>query len=242
MVDPETPSHPTSKTKRNIIIAGVGVLIPLVAVLANATGLVVNWRTLTADSPPAGTSATSGPPSAAVVAPQTSTMLPTDEAGPVPSSPPRSRSVALTLEDADVVESCAHPGNSGYSWATSSPTIAGTPYVNGFQCLISHNPTTGSVDFLVPSGFTHFTAVAGQPDDTANTTAIIRFQLVDAVSGTILEEHDTHFGVAASFDADIGGILRIKLVTSYVSSTQPVNSFDTSAAQADTAWADAEIN
>lgn len=219
-----------------------GVIAVILAVLANVTGSLVNIRQLFGG--PSSVQTSSAPASSSPVAPpsDTSTISTAEQTPERQSSPapPSFRPLALTLDNAEVTQWCGHSGF-GYPWHNSSPVIAAVPHANGFKCVITDAPVSGTVDFLVPKGATRFTATAGQPDDIANTTAIVRFQVVSTVSGAVLEEHDTSFGEAASFDTPIAGVVRIKLVIVLLSNTQSVQPFTNGAAGAGASWADAML-
>jgi len=130
--------------------------------------------------------------------------------------------VPLTLDTAVAYERCNGDGRSGYSWVDEIGPLDGVVYTSGLTCPMGYATASGYRDYLVPAGATHFTAIAGQPDDSANTTLVVRFEVLDTTSGTTLASHDLPFGQPMPIDVSVDGLTRITLRQSVVaSSTSP---------------------
>lgn len=133
---------------------------------------------------------------------------------PEPST--KSTNWSPNLNDAATVESCAWPGNTGYSWSDikridSYISIAKQPYSEGFSCQMMRNMASGYVDLAVPQGANTFSVIAGQSDSSHDTDIIVTFEVVDAYSGEILQTSNMSIGESVSFTVDVSSITRIRL-------------------------------
>lgn len=133
---------------------------------------------------------------------------------PEPST--KSTNWSPNLNDAATVESCAWPGNTGYSWSDikridSYISIAKQPYSEGFSCQMMRNMASGYVDLAVPQGANTFSVIAGQSDSSHDTDTIVTFEVVDAYSGEILQTSNMSIGESVSFTVDVSSITRIRL-------------------------------
>ena len=133
---------------------------------------------------------------------------------PEPST--KSTNWSPNLNDAATVESCAWPGNTGYSWSDikridSYISIAKQPYSEGFSCQMMRNMASGYVDLAVPQGANTFSVIAGQSDSSHDTDIIVNFEVVDAYSGEILQTSNMSIGESVSFTVDVSSITRIRL-------------------------------
>lgn len=142
--------------------------------------------------------------------------------------------VEVSLFDAEIRNRCTIDNWSGFSWDDDSPSIAGTQYPTGFSCPIEYSAAAGSVEYLVPSGATEFAVTAGQADNARNTTLVIRFELIDVVSGRQLAAQDLAFGQQVRFAVPVSGIIRLALKVSVVSWGTPPKE-----ASGDAAWGNA---
>ena len=133
---------------------------------------------------------------------------------PEPST--KSTNWSPNLNDAATVESCAWPGNTGYSWSDikridSYISIAKQPYSEGFSCRMMRNMASGYVDLAVPQGANTFSVIAGQSDSSHDTDITVTFEVVDAYSGEILQTSNMSIGESVSFTVDVSSITRIRL-------------------------------
>ena len=229
------PAPPAKKKKRSqaiwvLVSAAVVVLLAAVALLpqffraptttsAAQDTTVVNSQEATAPSPtPTVPSATPSPSPSAT---------PSPTAAPIPSS------IAVTLDDAVIINSCARPGNSGSPWKTTAPQIARAPYPSGFSCKVSHRISSGDVQFLVPVSAKRFTVVAGQVDESRNTTMVERFEVIDTVTGAVLATADLPYSQSIPFDISVAGVSRLSLRATLMSTDQ--DPYDVSG---EVAWAE----
>jgi len=127
------------------------------------------------------------------------------------------RNISLDSDLVTTTESCHRPGNSGYSWRSGAPLIAGDQFTDGFSCLVGPLPVSGYVDVLVPITAQTFTATVGIVDTTDNTTPQIQFDVVDVVSGSVLESHTVGFGQQATFATPVADSNRIRLLLTLLS-------------------------
>lgn len=139
---------------------------------------------------------------------------PKDSNNPEPST--KSTNWSPNLNDAATVESCAWPGNTGYSWSDikridSYISIAKQPYSEGFSCRMMRNMASGYVDLAVPQGANTFSVIAGQSDSSHDTDIVVTFEVVDAYSGEILQTSNMSIGESVSFTVDVSSITRIRL-------------------------------
>lgn len=124
----------------------------------------------------------------------------------------------LTVDGAVGGERCKVDGNSGVPWREGEgSSIAGEFYTSSLECGLGRSGTVGYLDYLVPRGATRFTAVAGQPDDVRNTTLIVRFEVIDTVSGTVLAAHDLAYAQPQPLDVVVDGLTRVTLKVSLIS-------------------------
>jgi hypothetical protein len=153
---------------------------------------------------------TAGPTSSAST-PDAAPTPPTEAAQPDPAVTAQPVSTPVELADSVDQQWCLKPGNTGFSWRSTSPKIAGKTYGTGFSCTIAMDPAQGWVTFTVPEGATVLEVGAGQSIEAPNTTLLVRFEVVDDVSGAVLESHDVAFGQLASFRTPVSGVLRVSL-------------------------------
>jgi len=139
--------------------------------------------------------------------------------------------IELTLYGAEIRNRCTIENWGGYSWDDDSPSISGTQYPNGFSCPLRYSAAAGSVDYLVPSGATEFAVTAGQADTSRNTTLMVRFEVIDVVSGRQLAIADLAFGQQARFAVPVSGVVRLSLRVSVLSWSTPPKE-----APGDAAW------
>lgn len=140
----------------------------------------------------------------------------TPKASDNPEPSTKSTNWSPNLNDAATVESCAWPGNTGYSWSDikridSYISIAKQPYSEGFSCQMMRNMASGYVDLAVPQGANTFSVIAGQSDSSHDTDIIVTFEVVDAYSGEILQTSNMSIGESVSFTVDVSSITRIRL-------------------------------
>ena len=140
----------------------------------------------------------------------------TPKASDNPEPSTKSTNWRPNLKDAATVESCAWPGNTGYSWSDikridSYISIAKQPYSEGFSCQMMRNMASGYVDLAVPQGANTFSVIAGQSDSSHDTDIIVTFEVVDAYSGEILQTSNMSIGESVSFTVDVSSITRIRL-------------------------------
>jgi len=124
--------------------------------------------------------------------------------GPSPSPPVEDEPAPGPLgEPVTSTSGCAQ----GYVW--SSATIARTHYDSALVCsFVSDRP---SVDYMVPAGATTFTATVGLDDSSAETKTAIRFDVVNVASGKSLWHKNVKYGDSVEVDANIDGVLRVRL-------------------------------
>lgn len=164
----------------------------------------------------------------------TPSELPSDTPGPTePTSQPVFPPVDLAVGDAVENQECHRPGYGGNSWRTRAIRMAGADVGAGFSCSLSAMNAFGFVEFLIPNGASEFSAVVGQPDDVENTTATVRFEVIDVVNSTAIATKEVAFGSKAEVRAAVSGTPRVRLRVSVVSSVEPVTSSDETGA----AWA-----
>lgn len=159
------------------------------------------------------------PSGTATTAPSEASVPPSQEPESEPTRTQVFTPVPLTLDAAVTYERCNGDGRSGYSWADEIGPLDGVVYTSGFTCPMGYLRASGYRDYLVPAGATRFTAVAGQPDDSANTTLVVRFEVLDTTSGSTLASHDLPFGQPMPIDVSVEGLTRITLRQSVVSSS-----------------------
>ena len=140
----------------------------------------------------------------------------TPKASDNPEPSTKSTNWSPNLNDAATVESCAWPGNTGYSWSDikridSYISIAKQPYSEGFSYQMMRNMASGYVDLAVPQGANTFSVIAGQSDSSHDTDIIVTFEVVDAYSGEILQTSNMSIGESVSFTVDVSSITRIRL-------------------------------
>ncbi len=160
----------------------------------------------------------------------------TPDSAPSPEDSPPVTAVAstpLTLEDSILTERCARPGNTGFPWKASSPSIGGTTHGTGFSCEIGGPPAQGWVTFAVPEGATHLDVNAGQSLDASNTSVVLRFEVVDDITGAALETHEVAFGELAKFHTPVAGVQRISLRVTLLDHTEDLRN-----SSGDASWGD----
>lgn len=129
----------------------------------------------------------------------------------------------VSLNDAAQLERCRPANNSGSSWREEVASIGGVSQPTAFVCGMGfERPTSGYIDYLVPRGATRITAIAGQLDDSPNTTGVVRFEIVDVTTNSVLAGSDLSFGQSLQLDVPLDGVVRIRLQATLVSySTSP---------------------
>lgn len=117
-----------------------------------------------------------------------------------------SRSGTVKLELSDAV-------NDPWDWEEYNPRIAGESYMSGMMSYVSEEQYQDSMEFLVESGAERFTAVAGQEDRAGNTGLELRFEVIDVLSGDVLDEVDLSYGEDHEFEVNVSDVSRIELRT-----------------------------
>lgn len=145
------------------------------------------------------------------------TPTPASETSPTPEAAPIFKPQPLTIDNALSYGRCRNSAMSGFYWTKEISPIAGVPYTAGVSCNLAYSNATGDLDFLVPQGASRLTVIAGQPDDAENTTMVVRFEVLDAVSGAALASYDLAFGQAQPIDIPVGGVARVTLRASVLS-------------------------
>lgn len=214
---PQPPLPPQEHRSRSKPLAvGLSLLVVLALVGAGGFFFLRNWTPGT-DAAKAEASAS---PSDTQTAQSTPTPTASVERTPTPSDTPASSApgfapVELKLDDATLKQACK--GRYGVKfWGKGASPIAGTPYVGGFGCELKPAEATGYVDFLVPPGATRLTVVVGQRDDSQETSAIVRFEVRDVVTGNALVSHDLPFGTSKPVDIPVEDLPRIRLQVSWL--------------------------
>lgn len=206
--------------KKAFIVAAIG--IPA-AIVAAVLGTLITNAVTAGPPPPVEASAASGRTSSTPSAPAESSPTPLTTAAPESAPlvvPTKFAPTTVNLSDELSSQWCKRDGNTGFGWNNGTKTVAGKGHTGGFRCLVGYAPLVGYIDFAVPEGATSFTTVAGQSDDASNVGNTVRFEIIDAVSGTVLGDESLPFGSVANFNVPVSDMIRIRLQVS-VDSSQP---------------------
>jgi hypothetical protein len=100
-------------------------------------------------------------------------------------------------------------------WDADGVQYAGEPYTRGFQCSFdaysSSDLDTGFIDFLVPTGATKLTGLAGNDQLSEAGDMSVRFSIYDSSDLTApLWTTDLGVNGAQDFDIDMTGVYRVR--------------------------------
>lgn len=123
-----------------------------------------------------------------------------------------SAATSLTRPDAVDVEGCGPPGGFTNDWLDRSVALAGSDeQFNAITCRVEKSgAVTGYIDYVVPQNATTFTAKVGIDRASPNTSARVRFSVVD-LSDNVLAQQVATYTNAASITARVSGVPRIRL-------------------------------
>ncbi|NJP28882.1 MULTISPECIES: NPCBM/NEW2 domain-containing protein [Microbispora] len=127
---------------------------------------------------------------------------------------------SLARPDAVDVEGCGPPGGFTNDWLDRSVALAGSDeQFNAITCRVEKSgAVTGYIDYVVPQNATTFTAKAGIDRASPNTSARVRFSVVD-LSDNVLAQQVATYTNAASITARVSGVPRIRLKMTVVKSS-----------------------
>ncbi|MCL2422875.1 MAG: NPCBM/NEW2 domain-containing protein, partial [Micrococcales bacterium] len=131
---------------------------------------------------------------------------------------PGGKAAALTL-DKHVASTpgCVYGGSTfGESSATIAHTYQRTALICNFYYGNYQSNQHPSLDYLVPTGATTFTASVGLDDSSVLTTATYRFDVIDVTSNNSLWSQDVRYGELVPVSVNVEGLLRIRLEVSMV--------------------------
>ncbi|MFI7042570.1 NPCBM/NEW2 domain-containing protein [Microbispora rosea] len=159
----------------------------------------------------------------------TATVTTTVTAGPAAPSPQASAADAttggtaatsLTRPAAVDVDGCGPPGGFSNDWLDRSVTLAGSDeQFNAMTCRVeSSGAVAGYLDYVVPQNATTFTAKVGIDRASPNTSARVRFSVVDLDDNVLAQQVATYTN-APGITARVSGVPRIRLKMTVVKSS-----------------------
>ncbi|WP_169953434.1 NPCBM/NEW2 domain-containing protein [Microbispora sp. H11081] len=126
----------------------------------------------------------------------------------------------LTRRDAVGVVGCRTPDGYGNDWGDRSVAVAGSDeQVTAVTCRVNGTgAVTGHLDYVVPQNATKFTARVGIDRISPNTSAQVRFSVLD-LSDHVLAQHVATYTNAPEITVPVSGIQRIRLRMTVVKSS-----------------------
>lgn len=109
-------------------------------------------------------------------------------------------------------------------WVPSTLSFSGEQHFEGFQCDIIRGqddaPPSAYVDFVVPSGATRLTGLAGIDDTSIDDTMVVKFSILSVPdNGESLFTETLAFGDGgAPFDVALGDVTRVRFLIEIASS------------------------
>lgn len=178
----------------------------------------------------AGPTTTTAPTSEATTASPSPTPSPTPTQTPTPTTPSPTPTPSATTTTpsptpaapttpaftpvvvTDDGDSVANENCSPLDWRDrDNGRVAGVDVGQLIMCDLVFGGKSGSLDFLVPVGATTFEVMVGQLDSSESTAAVVRFQIIDAVSAETLASADLAFGQSETFSVSVAGRNRLRL-------------------------------
>ncbi|MEU6431507.1 NPCBM/NEW2 domain-containing protein [Microbispora sp. NPDC046973] len=129
------------------------------------------------------------------------------------------KNALLTRSNAVAVERCGPPGGFTDDWLDRSVALAGSDeQFTAMTCRVeSAGAVTGYLDYVVPQNATTFTAKVGIDRMSPNTSARVRFSVVDVDDNVVAQQAATYTS-APDITARVSGVPRIRLKMTVVKS------------------------
>ncbi|MEU8061733.1 NPCBM/NEW2 domain-containing protein [Microbispora bryophytorum] len=139
-------------------------------------------------------------------------------AGSTPADP--GTATPVTRRDAVGVAGCRTPDGYGNDWGDHSVAVAGSDeQLTAVTCRVNEaGAVTGHLDYVVPQNATRFTARVGIDRISPNTSAQVRFSVLD-LSDHVLAQQVATYTNAPEITVPVSGIQRIRLRMTVIKSS-----------------------
>ncbi|WP_346229636.1 NPCBM/NEW2 domain-containing protein [Microbispora maris] len=151
----------------------------------------------------------------------TVTATATAGAGATPTPADSGTTTHLTRGDAVGVAGCRTPDGYGNDWGDHSVAVAGSDeQLTAVTCRVNAvGAVTGHLDYVVPQNATTFTARVGIDRVSPNTSAQVRFSVLDLGDHVLAQQVATYTN-APEITVPVSGIQRIRLRMTVLKSSE----------------------